>query len=809
MLGNYFKIAFRNFLRNQTSTLINVLGLAIGMAASILILIYIRHELSYDRFYRDADRIYRVAVDGRMSGDFFKAAVSPAPLSVALKSSYPEVEQSVRLRNISQEALLSHGETRVYEHNLMIADSAFFDIFNFSPVYGDLTGSLYDPMSIVLTRSLAQKLFPDENPVGQVLKYNNDFALKVTAVIQDLPNNTHFDFPALISWSSIQHIQPRFQPGNWGSMAYYTYVKLVENTDAPAFEQKIKTMIMDRLIAESGESPEYFENFQMEFNAFLQPVTSIHLHSNLMAEVSPNSDMSYVYTFSAIAIFILLIACINFMNLNTARSAGRAREVGIRKVHGAVRRQLIYQFIAESILLSMLTLVIALFVVEIFLPDFSNVIGRDLNRSVMTEPSMILPYILLAVIVGVISGSYPAFYLSSFVPVKVLKGNQLKGSRRSVGFRNALVVFQFAISIFLIIGTGIISSQIDYMQNKRLGFDKERVLVMSLRNERLRGNVKALMSEMKAVPAVEQVSASTMNPGSGTDGSAYFPEGESSNDPWLIFYSTVDYNYIPTMDMKIIRGRNFSREYSGDTAAVIINKTLWKKLGWGEEVIGKKIRPEDPMNEFGFHVIGVVDDFHFASLHDKVEPFMFHLGRTGMSNLCIRLKPGPLKSHLAAVEKTWNRLEPEFPFEYVFLDQSFDELYNAEIRLSKMFIYFSIVAIFIACLGLFGLSSFLAEQRTKEIGIRKTFGASPGGLSLMLTRDFTRWILISNIIAWPLAFFLMDRWLNQFAYRIAIVRNWQVFIYAAVITFIIAVITVSFQAFRTASVNPSRSLKYE
>jgi putative ABC transport system permease protein len=372
-----------------------------------------------------------------------------------------------------------------------------------------------------------------------------------------------------------------------------------------------------------------------------------------------------------------------------------------------------------------------------------------------------------------------------------------------------LVVFQFAISVFLIIGTGIISQQIDFMQNRRLGFDKERVIIVELRNDRLRDEVQEIMHEMSRVPAVSGISASTMNPGGGTDGSAYFPEGKSSNDPWLIFHAGVDYRYIETMGMSLIRGRNFSKEFKTDSSAVIINKTLWEKLGWGDEVLGKKFRPNDPMNTFSFEVVGVVDDFHVASLHEQVEPFIFHLRKTGLRNICIRLQPGDVSNHLTQIEKKWNQLEPDFPFEYRFLDQTFNDLYQSEVRLSKMYIYFSIVAIFIACLGLFGLSSFLAEQRTKEIGIRKTFGATAGNLSLMLTRDFTKWISLSNLIAWPVAFYLMDKWLSQFAYRIRIIESWDVFVYAAVISYLIAVITVSFQAFRAASINPADSLKYE
>jgi putative ABC transport system permease protein len=528
-----------------------------------------------------------------------------------------------------------------------------------------------------------------------------------------------------------------------------------------------------------------------------------------MAEMSPNSDISYIYTFSVIAIFILLIACINFMNLTTARSAKRAKEVGIRKVHGAVRKQLIMQFISESIVLSLITLIISLLLVEIFLPRFGEVVGRELDQSILTDPAMMLKYAALTLFVGFVAGSYPAFYLSSFNPAGVLKGVHFAGNGKTVTLRNVLVVFQFVISIFLIVATGIISDQIEFMQNKRLGFDKERVMIVDLRNQRLRDKVGVLKQELKTIPAVEHVSASTMSPGSGADGSAYFPEGEDNMDPWLIFHAGVDCDYIETMGMTMIRGRNFSKDFFGDTAAVIINRTLWEKTGWGEDVIGKKIKQGDPMNDFGFTVIGVVDDFHFASLHDKVEPFLFYVLKDDMHKLCIRVKDGDMANHLGQIHDAWSRLEPDFPFEYRFLDQSFGELYNAELRLSKMYVYFTIIAIFIACLGLFGLSSYLAEQRTKEIGIRKTFGATAGGLALMLTKDFTRWISLANLIAWPAAYLFMEKWLSQFAFRISLPEHWYVFVYAAILSFLIAVITVSFQAYRAATINPADSLKYE
>jgi putative ABC transport system permease protein len=808
MLKNYFKTAFRSLIIDKGFSFINMVGLAIGMAAAILIMLYIFHELSYDKFHKDYDRIYRVAVNGRMSGDFFEVAVTPAPMASSLKNEFPEVESSVCMRQMSQEALFRRDEHVFFESDVYYADSMFFRIFDFEPLIGDIQTALYEPFSMVITQTIARKYFGNENPMGQVIQLNDQFSFKVTAVIQDPPLNSHFRFPVLLSWSSIEKMMPGRHFESWGSLGFYTYLKLNENVDVTGFEAKIEKYIMTKLIEQSGEDAGSFKDVQLEFNSYLQPIQDIHLHSNLMAELSPNSDISYVYTFAAIALFILIIACINFMNLTTARSARRAKEVGIRKVHGGYRSQLVFQFFTESVLMSFIALVIAVLLVEITFPIFNDLLGQQMQISTVSRPNFLVYYFLIALIVGLAAGSYPAFYLSAFQPAKVLKGGATKGSRH-VFLRNLLVIFQFTISIILIIGTGLIYKQLDFVRNKRLGFDKEHVMQIQLRNDRLQEKSDVIVSEFRNLPEVVNAAGSSSGLGGDTDGTAYFPEGESDTEPWLVFNSGIDYNFIETMQMELILGRNFSPDFATDTAAMILNETLWKKLGWGDEAIGKKMRPGDPSSEFVFHVIGVVRDFHFESLHDKIEPFAFYLQKTNSSNISIKVQGDNLKKSIVAISEKWSEIEAGFPFDFTFLDQSMDKLYNTEKRIGKLFIYFSIIAIFIACLGLFGLASFIAEQRTKEIGVRKTFGASTSELAVMMTRDFTLWVLLSNIIAWPLAYYFFNRWLQAFAFRIDIINEWYIFPLAGLVSFVIAIFTVVYQVLKAANSSPIDALKYE
>ena len=496
------------------------------------------------------------------------------------------------------------------------------------------------------------------------------------------------------------------------------------------------------------------------------------------------------------------------MNLTTARSARRAREVGIRKVLGGYRRQLIYQFISESVIMTLIALVIALIMVELLLPVFSSMIGQQIDNHLMAQPQMLLVYLILALFVGFLSGTYPSFYLSSFQTARVLKGSVSRKSGNA-GLRNVLVVFQFSISVFLIIGTGIIYTQLNYLKNKRLGFDRENLLILQFRNDELRNKFSVFKNEFARLSMVSGTAGASAIPGEGTNGTAFFPEGISSSDPWLIFNTEVDHDYINTMGMELIMGRNFSREFKTDTLGIIINETLWKKLGWGDQALGKKFRVGSPNEGPYFHVIGVVKDFHFESLHDKIEPLVLFLRPDRFNVLFLRLRPSDLKEDIEKISEKWDQLSPNFPFEYHFLDQSFNEMYKSEQKLATLFVNFAVIAIFIACLGLFGLSSYMAEQRTKEIGVRKTFGATSRELVYLLTRDFIKWVLLANLIAWPLAWYFLDNWLQDFAYRISITDHWPVFFYAAIVSFVIAILTVAAQAAKVAHSNPVTALKYD
>jgi putative ABC transport system permease protein len=526
-----------------------------------------------------------------------------------------------------------------------------------------------------------------------------------------------------------------------------------------------------------------------------------------MAELETNSDISYIYTFMAIAIFILLIACINFMNLSTARSMKRAREVGLRKVVGAYRKQLIFQFIGESLILTFIGLIFALILVEIALPVFNQLLDQNLRLDLFKQSNVFILLIFLAIIAGLIAGSYPAFYLSAFQPIKVLKGIFTKTAKKS-SVRNILVIIQFTISVFLIISTGFVYKQLNFLQEKKLGFNEEHIIIIPLRGDRLRDKAEVFKAEFSNLSCVSAVSTSRFVPGRDMDGTGYIPEGYDENNPVIIFTNTVDHDYISTMEMEILKGREFSREFSTDSSAVIINEALIKKLGWNEP-LGKKITGFSNTGEFELTVIGVVGDFHFRSLHALVEPSLMFITSNHARNLNIRLFEGNIQEQIASIREKWQEIEASIPFDYYFLDEDFNRQYKAEQRIGEIFIYFTVIAILIACLGLFGLASYNAEQKTKEIGIRKALGSSIQRIVLMLSKQFTKWVIIANIIAWPLTWYFLDDWLGNFAYSIKIVDYWWIFIISAFLSVFIAILTVSYQAINAALTNPVDAIKYE
>lgn len=809
MIINYIKTSVRNIVNNKIYSMINILGLSIGFAACLLIIMFVINELSYDRFHNNYEDIYRVSVSGRMSGDYFNVAVTPIPFAPAFVEETPEVLAAVRFQELRDNVFLSYENKKFYETEIFYTDSSLFDVFSFNLILGDEESVLDEPFSILLSESTAEKYFKNEDPVGKVLRFNDAYNFKVTGVFEDIPDNSHLKFDILASWSSYERIRGEAAKGNWGSLSIHSYIRLNPRADTAKLNDKLDMYIMKKFAADAGLSVDEVRNYNIEFHPYLQPLKAIHLHSDLMAEISSNSDVSNIYIFGAIAFFIILIACINFMNLTTARSARRAKEVGIRKVHGAVKKQLVGQFLGESLIYSLIAMVLAAGLVELALPVYNTILDESMEVGLFNNGFLIVFYILFAVLIGFIAGIYPAFYLSSFLPIKVIKGNYIGGSKKSL-LRNILVVFQFSISIFLIIGTGMIYSQLNYMRNTKLGFDKEQIITIPLRGDRLKQKYEVLKEELRTVPGVVNIAASNTVPGRDTDGTAFFPEGEPETEPWLIFNMMTDIGYIETMGMEMLSGREFSEKYSTDSSAIVINETLMKKLGWTpENSLGKKFSIGDPDNPEKYHVVGVVKDFHFKSLYEKIEPLIMNYMPDRFYVLNLRIAPDNINKTLQSIESKWNSIETSFPFDYMFLDQDFDNLYKSEERTGKLFIYFTVIAIFIACLGLFGLASFTAEQRTKEIGVRKAIGASVGGIVLMLSKEYTRWVLVANIIAWPVTFYFISIWLENFHYNIEILDFWWMFIVAAAVSLAIAIITVLYQSIRAATSNPVNALKYE
>lgn len=801
MFRNYIKTALRNLSRQKIYAMINIAGLAIGLATCMLIMLYVMHELSYDKFFKDHEQIHRVAVRANISGDHLNVAVTSNPMGENMVKDLPEVLSVTRIMPNNQAVFFSIEEKSFYNEGLYYVDSTFLDILSYNMIMGDPATALIEPYSIVLSRTLASTYYGDEDPIGKVIKMNDRVNLKITGLIEDPPLNSHFDFSCLVSYTTILEEMGIERFEDWGSLSIYTYIKLAPNTNIDSLEAKFPDFTYRYMedLAETGN---------ITFELYLQPLSSIHLHSNLMAEFGPNSDIGYIYTFAAIAFFALLIACINFMNLATARSTRRAREVGMRKVCGAQRSQIIFQFLGESILLAILSMVLALIFVELSLPVFNNLTGLELGFATIITPWMILGLFILLFTVGILAGSYPAFYMSAFKPISVIKGNVTRSGRARPHLRNILVVFQFSISIVLIICTGIVYLQMDFLQNKRLGYDKENIVVVPLRSDRLRDKLNVFDAEMTNLSSVNSVTFSTGVPGRSLSGTGYFPEGGDQDAPWIIYQINCDFGFTETMGMNLVDGRDFDPKMATDTNCVIINETLMKRLGW-EDPLGKSLMSFGLDTVIPHKILGVIEDFNFKSLHEEVEPAMLMMNNSHPNFMIIRLNPGDPRAALGQIESKWEDIEANFIFDYFMLDSQFDELYRSEVSMGRLFIYFAIIAIFIACLGLLGLASYTAEQRTKEIGIRKVLGSTVGNIIFKLTLEFTRWVLLANIIAWPVAWFVMHQWMKNFAYTI----SWQEFVWilplATILSFAIALMTVASQAMRAALTDPVKALKYE
>ena len=811
MLKNYLKIAWRNLLKNKTFSIINIAGLAIGLACFLLIALYVADELSYDRYNINADRIYRVNTDLRFGGSDMKLAVCSDPMAATLKRDYPQVEDAARIYASSGSKLIKKGTVFIEEQRVANADSTLFNIFTLPAIEGDTQHALSEPNSVVITESMANKYFGSTHVTGKIIETSEqkNNLYKITAVIKDIPHNSHFNFDFLFSMHNLN-----YDFGHYLNHNFQTYVLLKKGTDYKAFDKNFVQVVEKYVLPQAKQfmqisSMEAFRKSGNNLEYHLMPVTDIHLKSGRFPELDVNGSMQYVYIFSAVALFILLIACINFMNLSTARSASRSKEVGIRKVLGTNKKSLVWQFLTESTMMVFIALTIALFIASLIMPFFNDVSSKSLTIATLFSYKTLPFLLLLPFVVGALAGSYPAFFLSSFQPIAVLKGKVNAGFKKS-SLRSGLVIFQFAISIVLIIGVTIIYNQLNYIQTKKLGFNKDQVLILNGTGA-LDKNAEVFKNEVAKMNGIKSASFGGYLPVNGSSRSDdTYSTGAVLNDKNAFSMQSwsVDYDYINTLGMELSKGRNFSREFKTDSSAVIINETAAKMLGYNNP-IGKKIYTftnDIPPQSIAYTVIGVVKDFHFESLRQTIGPLCMRMANNSWATV-FKVSTTDIKGLLKNIETKWKTMAPGMPFNYQFLDESFDNMYRAEQRIGKIALAFAILTILIACLGLFGLATYMAEQRTKEIGVRKVLGASVSNLISMLSKDFLKLVLVAALLAFPIAWYAMHKWLQDFAFKVNI--SWWVFILAGVISVSIAILAVSSQAIKAALNNPVKSLRTE
>jgi putative ABC transport system permease protein len=803
MFRNYLLVALRNFSGNKMFTILNILGLATGLACFILIALYITNELRYDRHHKHSNQIYRTTLNGSFGGNEIRTATTGGLVGELAENEIPEIITHTTVFKTLQPVLFRIGEKQFYEDNVLYADSGFFGIFDYDFIFGDPIQALGHPNSLVLTESMAKKCFGEENPLGRSIEWDNRNNMIVRGVVRDQVHNSHLRFSAMASMITLQSDQRMWNHVNSLSIFItHNYILVQPGTSKELLDGKLSAMINNHMRGT-------IEQFGMKLELIAQPITDIHLRSKLIQELEENSDYARIFIFSGIALLILVIACINFINLSTATSARRAREVGIRKVFGAQKSMLFKQFILESFIITFIGMALALAAVELLYPYFRDLAGIPSQAAWLKNLNLIFALLGLLIVVGFFSGFYPAIVLSTYQPVNTLKGSPLSTSSRPV-FRNLLVVVQFAISAFIIFGAVVIQRQMQYLGRKDLGIDINHMLIVSLRDRSLIERYETLQNELRNVPGVVDVSASSTIMGTFDQRQTYYPEGSTRQQAEMLSYLQTDYNFLDVYKAELLLGRNFSENRQADSASIIINEAMARKFGW-EKPLGKHlILPgggENPANDRRYRVIGVVKDFHFTSLHNSIDPLLIEMNPPYFRNLNIRIDGKNLQKTLLRLEGKWLEMVPDRPFDYFFFDQRFNSCYQAEQKMSGLFIYFSFLALFIASLGLFGLALYSTERRTKEIGIRKVFGGSVKGIVYMLLGDFVKWVLLANLIAWPLAWYFMHKWLQNFAYQTPI--SWWVFLIPAIITLLFAITTVAWQSFRTAMQNPVQALKFE
>jgi len=790
MIENYFKIAFRNLLRHKSFTVLNIAGLAVGIASSILILIWVKHEKSYDHIHAHVNEIYRIS---SVASEDFKAAVSPAAMPAELKVKFPVIKNTVRL---------SHPSTNVFEYNGnkfeekqgFYVDSSFFDVFSFPLVSGDVATALERPNAILLSEAMAKKYFGETDPIGQTLRKNNQDMVIVTGILKNIPANSHLQFDYLMPMGP--HVHNDIATNSWGNFNFYTYL-LLDKSFTPSkenikqFERQIDTIYK----ANVGATKITFK---------LQPISDIHLHSHLQIELPGNGNIQYVNALSVVAFFILAVACINFMNLSTARSSRRAKEVGLRKVVGAARWQLVSQFFGESVVITLLSLPIAIILVWLALPFFSELAGKTFQIDFF-DSKLGLFFLGIALATGVAAGTYPALFLSGFQPIKVLKGKLQLGGNAHLTFRNVLVILQFVVSIILIIGTIVVYRQLDYIKKRNIGFEKSNLLYTAINGD-VGNNAEAFRTEMSRNPLTNDFTVIDDVPTNLTTGIMDVQwKGKDPNARLVFPTLEVDEHFADIFKMEMAAGRTFTGDLKSDSSSIIVNEKMTGIMGIdAETALGKQIR----IGNRPATIIGVVKNFNFKPIQQAVEPIILWYNRWPWNaKVVVRTKPGMTEATIKALEQIYTKLNPSYPFSYYFVDQDLNNLYQGEQRLGSLFNLFAGLAIFISCLGLYGLSAFMAEQRLKEIGIRKVLGASISNVVYLLSRSFVGLVLFAIAIAVPIAWYAMNSWLNGFAYRINI--ELTVFAIASTFAIVIALLTVSYESIKAALSNPVKSLRNE
>ncbi|TKK68277.1 FtsX-like permease family protein [Ilyomonas limi] len=788
MFKNYLKIAFRNLQRHKAYSFLNIAGLAIGMACSIFILLWVQNELSYDRFHKNADHLYRLTA----SVEDFKAAVSPAGMAAGLQSELPEIESAMRISKPAT-VLFETGDRKFEERNVLYVDANFLQVFSFRLVKGNRSTALQQANGILITENIAKKYFGDQNPIGKILRKDNQENVVVAGVLANAPSNSHLQFDIVAPMSAIATTNYDIKNSTWGNFDFYTYIQLKKSAAATNAN----------LLGLAAHINNIFQkhNNSLKVAFHLQPLTSIHLHSDLQIDLPGNGNILYVNIFFAVAIFILAVACINFMNLATARSARRAKEVGLRKVVGASRVQVMLQFLGESLLISFVSLCLAVVIVWLLLPAFNHLAEKNLSLHLL-DSHMLLTLAAIAFCTGLLSGSYPAIFLSGFTPATVLKG-KLKPGTGNLLFRNGLVITQFVVSIVLLAGTAVVYKQLNFIKDKNLGFNKSNLLYINMTGD-LWSKQQALKSELQQNPYTSDYTVVSDLPANLTTGTVDVQwEGKDSRQQIVVPSIDIDEHFMDVFQMKMLAGRSFSSAFAGDTSNYVVNEKALAMMGMNvDEAVGKNISFADRKGT----IIGVVKDFNFKPLQYAIDPLVLRLNRYG-GIVVVRARAGATEATIHALEQISHELNPAYPFTYHFLDKDLDNQYKGEQQMGSIFNLFAILAVFISCLGLYGLSAFMAEQRTKEIGVRKVLGASVFNIVYLLSGSFTKLIVVAMVIAVPVSYVAIHHWLNSFAYRVDV--SWIFFVVACVAALVIALLTVSYESIKAAIANPVKNLRTE